>query len=241
MRERVRRTSATSVVVVTSALIAVNLAVFVTSPTAAWGRAVTATDARWGLWGPAVAAGEWWRLVTSGFLHGGVVHLAMNMLALWVLGRSMEDGVGRVRFLAIYAVSLLGGSAGALLVTPGELTIGASGAIYGLAGAATVALWRRGASLRSIPWVPLLAVNLLLTVSIPGISLGGHLGGLAAGGLAGLLLLDHRARRVVPSVAVVLVLVAACVGASLLKVDQTYGRCVGEPDGRYECEEPLRR
>jgi membrane associated rhomboid family serine protease len=90
------------------------------------------------LFGPAVADGEWWRLVTGGFLHAGFFHIAINMYILWLLGSMLEPAVGAPRFLLIYFVSLLAGSFGALLVTPHSPTVGASGAIFGVAGAAAV-------------------------------------------------------------------------------------------------------
>ena len=236
LRERVRRRHATSTMVVTSALVAVNLAVFVCGLLPGSGRSATTLTESYALFGPSVAAGEWWRLVTSGFLHTGAMHLALNMLALWRLGASMEEDIGRGRFLAIYTISLLGGSAGALLLTPDAVTVGASGAIFGLAGAATSAVWRRGTSLRDVPWMPFIVVNLVLSVAVPGISLGGHLGGLVAGAVAGGLLLDPRARTRVAAVVITVLLAATCVAASLTAVGRTYGSCKGSPTIGYYCD-----
>lgn len=135
------------------------------------------------LWPLAVHAyGEWARLALSGFLHYGLLHLAMNMLALWILGRDLELLLGKVRFLALYLVSLLGGSTAVyLLGAVNTATAGASGAVYGLMGALLVAVLK----LRLNPGgaIGIIAINLVLTVTIPGISLLGHLGGLVAGGL----------------------------------------------------------
>ena len=94
--------------------------------------------------GPAVADGECWRLVTAGFLHAGLLHLLFNMFALYVLGAVLEPAIGRLRFAPIYFVSLLAGSFGALLLEPDALTVGASGAIFGLMGAAVVVMRNRG-------------------------------------------------------------------------------------------------
>ncbi|CAM2772478.1 rhomboid family intramembrane serine protease [Saccharomonospora xinjiangensis] len=136
------------------------------------------------LWPQAVVAfDEWWRLITSGFLHYGLLHLAMNMLALWVLGRDLEMLLGRVRFLAVYFVSMLGGGAAVFAFgAPETSTAGASGAIYGLMGAMLVAVLRL--RLNPTTAIGIIVLNLILTVSIPNISLLGHLGGLAAGAVA---------------------------------------------------------
>src|SRR3954469_2909810 len=90
--------------------------------------------------GPAIADGEVWRIVTSGFMHYGLLHLAFNMYALWILGQMMEPAIGRVRFALIYFVGLVGGSLGALIASPNALTAGASGAVFGLMGAAILVM-----------------------------------------------------------------------------------------------------
>lgn len=135
--------------------------------------------------GPAVAAGEWWRLVTSGFLHFGLIHVGFNMLILYQLGSMLEPTLGRVRFVLLYAAALLGGSFGAVLLAPEALTAGASGAVFGLMGAAFLGMRRRGVDPMQSGIGGLLVMNLLLTFVIPGISIGGHLGGLLAGAAAG--------------------------------------------------------
>lgn len=131
-----------------------------------------------------VAHGEWWRVVTAGFLHYGLIHLAMNMWALYILGSLTERVLGRARFLAVYFVALLAGSFGALVVTPGALTVGASGAIFGLLGALLVVARSRGVRLADTGLVGVLVLNLVITFGIPGISIGGHLGGLVGGAAA---------------------------------------------------------
>jgi membrane associated rhomboid family serine protease len=165
-----------------------------------------------------VADGEWWRVVTSGFLHGNLIHLLFNMLLLFQLGGAVEARLGRARFLGIYALSLVGGSIGAMLLQdPNQPTLGASGAVYGLMGA-VVALSRRGRSPIESGIGGLLVINLIFTFVFPGISIGGHLGGLAAGALAGLLIRavgeGSDVRRVAATAAVLAVLTVGLVFAS---------------------------
>ncbi|MFO7961365.1 MAG: rhomboid family intramembrane serine protease [Nitriliruptoraceae bacterium] len=163
----------------------------------------------------AQAIGEPWLLLTSGFLHANLMHVGFNGLLLWQLGHLLEPLLGRGRYLSLYAAGLFGGSLGVVLVSwistlagisgidlvgqvlggnPAQLTIGASGAVFGLMGAAMVVLRSRGVN----PWRTsigtLVALNLVLTFVIPSISVGGHLGGLLAGVVAGKLLLVERER-----------------------------------------------
>ena len=135
-----------------------------------------------GDWVPGVADGAWWQLVTSMFAHVSVVHIALNMLALYFLGPVLENVLGRVRFLAVYLVSGLAGSAAVMLFAePASQTLGASGAIFGLMGAlAVMALKVRGQLQSVLVW---LGLNLVLTFTIANISWQGHIGGLV-GGLA---------------------------------------------------------
>jgi membrane associated rhomboid family serine protease len=131
-----------------------------------------------GFW---VAEGDWWRLVTSAFIHASIIHLLFNMLMLWWFGSALEGLLGRARFLGIYFVSILGGAAGALLATQSnQLTVGASGAVFGILGAGVV-LERRNIMVFGGGALTVVVLNLALTFLIPGISIGGHLGGLAAG------------------------------------------------------------
>lgn len=157
-----------------------------------------------------VGDGEWYRILTSGFLHYGIIHLGFNMFALWVLGQFLEPSIGRLKFGLIYVVSLLGGSLGALLLTPDALTAGASGAIYGLMGAALAVQRSRGIGFRESGLVSVLVLNLLFTFAVPGISIGGHLGGLVGGFVSGWILANLPARlrnETVP--------VALCIGVGL--------------------------
>jgi membrane associated rhomboid family serine protease len=130
-----------------------------------------------------VASGEVYRLVTSGFLHAGLLHLLFNMFMLWILGTMLEPAVGRLRFTILYFVSLLAGSFGALLAQPHGLTLGASGAVFGLAGAGVVVLRHRGIDPMQSGLGFFILFNLLLSFR-PGISVGGHIGGLIGGAIA---------------------------------------------------------
>ena len=132
-----------------------------------------------------VAAGEWWRIVTSGFLHAGLLHLGMNMLLLYLVGRLLEPLLGRLRFAALYLACLVAGSFGVLLVSPTAGTVGASGAIFGVMGAMVIAQRRAGIDVWRSGIGGLIVINLLLTFTVPGISAGAHVGGLVAGILVG--------------------------------------------------------
>ena len=132
------------------------------------------------LYGPAVAHGDWWRLITNAFLHAGLIHLFFNMLMLWWLGRSLEALIGPGRYLGIYFTSALAGSAGALLLSPTTPTVGASGAVFGILGAGLV-LERRKIYVFGGSALGLVVINLILSFTLSNISIGGHLGGLAAG------------------------------------------------------------
>jgi len=130
-----------------------------------------------------VQAGEWWRVITAGFLHIGPIHLVVNMLALWMLGRDLEIVLGRGRFLALYLVSLIGGSAAVMLFyAPDEQVAGASGAVFGLMGALVVVLRRLRAPAGQV--FGIIGLNVVISLVIPGISLIGHLGGLVVGAAA---------------------------------------------------------
>jgi membrane associated rhomboid family serine protease len=135
-----------------------------------------------------VADGEWWRLFTSMFLHASVIHLGLNMVFLWWIGAPVEQAIGRARYALVYLVSGLAGATGALLLTnPGQVTVGASGALFGILGAAFIFERQRNYVLGGGA-LTIIVLNLAFTFAIPGISIGGHLGGLAGGALSALAL-----------------------------------------------------
>ncbi|MGW0706573.1 rhomboid family intramembrane serine protease [Streptomyces sp. NPDC002643] len=159
-----------------------------------------------------VAEGQWYRLVTSMFLHGSVMHIAFNMLSLWWLGGPLEAALGRVRYLTLYAVSGLAGSALTyLLSAQNQASLGASGAIFGLFGATAVLMRRLRYDMR--PIIVLLVINLIITFGWSGIAWQAHVGGLVAGVVVGYAMVHApRERRALIQYGVAaLVLIAAVV------------------------------
>ena len=142
-----------------------------------------------------IAAGEWWRLVTAMFLHYGVLHLLMNMYALWILGRELEAVLGRLRFVGLYLLAGLGGNVAAYLFSaPNAATAGASTAVFGLMAATFVILKRLNLSVQ--PILPVIVINVLFTFVVANISVAGHLGGLVIGAIvAAILAYAPRERR----------------------------------------------
>ncbi|MPZ85895.1 MAG: rhomboid family intramembrane serine protease [Actinophytocola sp.] len=177
--------------IVVPVLIAVNVAAFVLTAVQAQSIVDNNSSAIFqdGTLVPAfVSDGQWWRLITSGFLHFGnyggygPVHLLFNMFALWVIGRDLEVALGRGRFLAVYLLALLGGSTAVMLFGGADSGVaGASGAVYGLFGGIAVVVFK--AKLNPTPVLTLIAINVFLSIALPGISLLGHIGGLVAGAL----------------------------------------------------------
>ena len=199
-RTRVTRLAAERpAVTATAALIALNVVVFIVASLAgggfaSGGRGTIMQNGQ--LYGPAVAYGhDYYRLVTSGFLHAGFFHLLMNMIFIWILGNLLEPALGTARFLMLYVVSLLCGSMGALLLEPQVPVVGASGAAFGLLGAAIVMARRRGTNIWDSGLGPVLAINLVITFLVPGIAIGAHVGGVLGGFLAGFVLEEVGERR----------------------------------------------
>lgn len=176
----------------TYALIAINVAAFIAELGAGGGATSGQLVHDGGIFGPAINDGDWYRVVTGGFLHAGPLHLLFNMYVLYVAGTLLEPGIGTPRFLAIYFISLLSGSFGALLLDPNSLTVGASGAIFGLMAAVLVIARGRGIEGLATQFGSFIVLNLVLTVSIPNISIGGHLGGLIGGAFAALIVLGFE-------------------------------------------------
>lgn len=173
--------------VVTPSLVALNVLVYIVTAAQA-GSAMDNQSSelfRQGVLWPLAMSGadQWWRLLTSGFLHFGLIHIAMNMIALWILGRDLELLLGKVRYLGVYLISLFGGSVAVYLFDDANTaTAGASGAIFGLMGALLVAVLKL--KLNPSAALGVIAINVIITFTIPGISMFGHLGGLALGALA---------------------------------------------------------
>jgi len=178
---------------VTYVLMAINIAVFlyvtISDPGSLGGRSgVSKAQFDLGLNEYFLIGGrhEWYRLITSGFLHFGVIHIAFNMLLLYQLGQLLERPLGRAKFGLLYAAALLGGSFGVLIIGGQGITGGASGAVFGLMGATAAILYARGINPFQTSIGTLIIFNLLFSLAGSNISLGGHLGGLIGGGLAGL-------------------------------------------------------
>jgi membrane associated rhomboid family serine protease len=206
----------------TYALIALNVIVFIAELGGGGGAASLEGGGRLvadgGLLGPAVAdQGEWYRIVTSGFLHAGPLHLFLNMFVLYILGTILEEGIGTVRMLGIYFVSLLAGSFGALLLDPNELTVGASGAVYGIMAATFLVARQRGVEQLASQIGLWVILNLAFTFTVPGISIGGHLGGLAGGAAAAGVILagERRGGAAIPEALGLLLVGAISVGGAL--------------------------
>ena len=172
---------------VTLGLIAVNVLVYLLQ------LADPSLTYRYGLLPLAVEAGQYERLLTSAFLHGSLLHLASNMLALYIVGAPLERALGTGRYLVVYLASALGGSLLAMLLSPPDtLGVGASGAVFGLFGALVVLRDRVGADVRGV--VTLIGLNLVISFAVPGISWQAHVGGLLTGIVVAFLVRGRRAR-----------------------------------------------
>jgi membrane associated rhomboid family serine protease len=197
-------------------LIALNAAAFLAEVASASGGFTVGNSsavANFGLYGVAVAEGEWYRLLTGGFLHVSLIHIGFNMFALYFLGRLLEPSIGTLRFVFLYFASLFGGAFGALLLSgPDTFTIGASGAIFGIFGAAFVIARGRGVDAVAGTIGVILLINLALSFGSPRISLGGHLGGLAAGVICALAIIAGDRGRLGPDRLTAELIVMAAVG-----------------------------
>ena len=173
------------------------------------------------LFGPLMSGGyhEYWRLLTSGFLHASIIHIGFNMLSLWFVGRALEPAVGRTYFAAIYFTALLAGSFGALWFTPGVPTLGASGAIFGVFGALIMVARARRIPLWQSGLLPILLFNLIYTLTIAGVSIGGHLLGVVSGFATGWLVTEYgekRDKRAIVLSGCLLIAVLSVVGSLLV-------------------------
>jgi membrane associated rhomboid family serine protease len=210
---------------VTMAIVAVNVLVFLgqLASGSGFGRVSGELITRGALYGQAIDPGhDYWRLVTSGFLHANLLHVAFNMWFVWALGTMLEPALGRVRFAVLYFTALLCGSFGVLLLEPNALTVGASGAAFGLLGAAIVEARSRGIDIWASGLGLVAVLNFGITFTLPGISIGGHVGGFAGGVLVGLIYLVADRRRLPQAVAIgacVVLALAAVVGAIMVAGD----------------------
>jgi membrane associated rhomboid family serine protease len=213
--------------IITTVLVAANLAIFVADALSSGSMSNELGDwSRDGaLFGPAVAAGDWWRPVTSGFLHVSLLHVGFNMFLLWQLGGLLEPAVKRWGFAALYAMSLLGGSFLTLVLDNDAVTVGASGAVFGLMAATFIAMRSRGINPFQTGIGPLIVINLVLTFAIPNISVGGHIGGLIVGAVGGWIMweLGPRLGPRSPVPVVACFAIAAALYAGCLVVAQPLG------------------
>jgi len=183
--------------VMTPALVAINVVIFLYSLSGGGGadQAGGSVLRDYGLYGPSVRYDhEYYRIITAGFLHSGVLHIGFNMYALWMIGNILEPALGKLRFGIVYLGSLIAGSLGVMIVEPHSLGVGASGAIFGLFAAVFIAQraagidpWRSGIALT-------IGINLVITFAIPFISKGAHFGGLIGGALLAWILIEGPRR-----------------------------------------------
>jgi membrane associated rhomboid family serine protease len=180
--------------VLTRLLVAVNVIAYLWEQVAGIDRA----EQRYGLIGQYVLAGQWYRIFTSAFMHANLMHIAFNMFALYQVGTFVELIYGTPRMAMIYLVALLGGGAAVTYFAPDVVTVGASGAIFGLFGALAIAGFRLGKPGRDImrQTTGIIVINLVIGF-LPGtnISIDAHIGGLVAGTLCGLLLFRMPRQR----------------------------------------------
>ncbi|KNY04759.1 rhomboid family intramembrane serine protease [Microbacterium sp. GCS4] len=168
---------------------------------------------------------EPWRMLTAVFAHGGFIHLGLNMLALWMLGQSLEPMLGRVRFLSLYLISGLGGSVAVALLDPGTATVGASGAIFGLMAALLIIGRHIGANVTGI--LVILGINFVFGFFVPGIAWQAHLGGAVVGAVAALILTrtrrrEQRAAQIAMLVGLTLLLIAVVAVVPPLLITSVY-------------------
>ena len=198
IKTRVRYANAGQPTLVTSTIIAINVAVFFwisVQDTSTLSGSGQTSQAQRDLGLNRISLGlyhHWYQLITSGFIHFGFLHIGFNMYILWQLGQLLERTLGRGAFALLYFASLLGGSAGVLLLTDRGISGGASGAVFGLMAALAISMHRQGTNIFQTGIGRLLMLNLVFTFVIPGIAIGGHLGGVAAGGLCGAVMLAPK-------------------------------------------------
>jgi membrane associated rhomboid family serine protease len=219
--------SGPSAPIVTQVLIAINLLIFI---------AETATGAPLGgggggtvwnhgiLYGPFITdLHQYYRLLTAGFLHDGIIHILFNMVFLYLLGIILEPAIGSLEFAFVYIASLFAGSFGALLFQPGAPTVGASGACFGVLGALIIVARRRGISIWQSGLGLTLAINVIFSLTYSGISIGAHVGGFVGGLLTGWLIVEFGERRGMKSIALLgcVAVAAASIVAAIAVAGET--------------------
>jgi membrane associated rhomboid family serine protease len=212
---------------VTVALIAINVVMYLIEVATGGGGLMSEASGSFVfhliLYGPFVAEGEWYRLLSAGFLHANIIHIGFNMVLLYFLGRLIEPSLGSVRFTVLYFASLLAGSFGALLLEPSTASLGASGAIFGLAGAIFVIARGRGLDQLAGQIGLLIVINLVYSFAVPDVAVGAHIGGLVAGVIGGLAIIagergmlgpNHRLAELAAMVAIGVISVLAAIAVA---------------------------
>ena len=220
--------------VVTTGLVAINVIVFVIT-IVFFGSTVNSISneaVQYSTFGPLIADGEFWRIFSGGFLHSGIFHVGFNMYLLWAFGRQLEKELGSVEFVLAYVVSLIGGSFGAMLLSPNTPVVGASGAVFGVVAMMVLFYRSRGIGLFDTSLGFLVLINVFFSFQ-GGVSLGGHAGGFAAGLIIGTLvfgfqpadppLMEKGNARLMALVALGLVLIGATYAASLTYQNPLFG------------------
>lgn len=192
--ERVRRSIAARPIIATQTLIAANVAMFVFT-NGIDSRPGNTRLVHYAQTAFYVDRGQSWRLLTAGFIHFGIAHIAFNMFALYLIGQVLEPAIGPWRFSAIYLAALLAGSLGAMLLDPLVYSGGASGAVFGVGAAATLAMTRRGVRFWDTGFGPLLLINFAFGFFIANVSIGAHLGGAVGGAITGLAMIQPSKSR----------------------------------------------
>jgi membrane associated rhomboid family serine protease len=203
-RQRTRvvrpRAMANATPIATQAIIAVNVLVYLAelATGGGFGGVGGTVYEKGALFGPLIQyQDEYWRIVTSGFLHASLIHIGFNMFFIWMIGRSLEPAIGTARFVVAYGAALVCGSLGVLLLEFDSVAVGASGAAFGLLGALLVEARSRGIDLWSTGLPQLALLNFAFTFLFPGIAIGAHVGGFAGGILVGVIY-DQCDRRRLP-------------------------------------------
>ena len=184
-RQKTRQSARASQTSFTNAIVSINVGLYLWMSVTNFG----ATSNNFVISRDFLEQGEWYRLISCGFVHFGLFHVAMNMMLAYQLGQMFEPRIGSLRFGLLYFASLLGGSVGAFVLSPDAVTGGASGAVFGLMAAAIVGMRHEGLNPMRSGLGVTFVINLVITLTIPGISIGGHFGGAAIGAICGAVVL----------------------------------------------------